>query len=249
MDTRGWKLSGGQLEIEPTPPAANALVPIQYNLLCAFESTTPRPVEWQVNTQYLPATPDFSQGFPLPSMQAHAEAGARPLSGAAFLTGSRFGTIVAKIELGGGPNARVIFTDLRPGRYALGAQLFARVSVARWGDTALLPGVFSIQSSIVPSPGDVAGEPATFTFTTEVLQAGFDGGPDPRVADFAIPPGAQWVSVLSNLDIGVRMGGEIFVERQIPSLPTHVPSGQETIQIVNYDTVDSAFVQVTFWVR
>lgn len=255
LQTKGWKVAGGQITLPALVPVINLALPVQYDLLVAFESLKPQLVEWAVNTCAL-GTASAAE-FPIIDRMITTYAGATdpdavPINEPIPNTG---GQVVCKLELGSGPNARVMWTDLRPGRFALGAQTYARVSVARWGPQPIASYPIDIQSSIVPVPFTDA-EPPTFTVATLDLAPG-------AAAGFNVPPGALWVSLdvipsIVGADAQMRLianGGQWVIKSSSTGPlaspgppPWPWPCGAANVGVLN-EGAAPASAKITFWVR
>lgn len=196
MKTRGWVQSGGVLEVGPALSPFNTISPRQYETLLSWEARVPMAVEWEVNIQQQDPT-ILAGGFPPADLSGTWLAGA--YFDASNIWDSDSGScVICKIELGSGPNARTIFTNLRGGRFALGTQSRVRISVARWlaadgGNAVLL-----VQSSVAPAQYTDA-EPPTYSAQIRI--------PAGITKSIVQPPGALWVDLaisLGNTQIEVQ---------------------------------------------
>jgi hypothetical protein len=250
LEKFGWTASGGQLELPGTLNPANLTAPIAYLFLSDWESLTPKSVEWQVNVQARDAAGLSSTAFPPPAQGIAFNAGAN------FLPLDRWDSdndscVVCKIELGAGPNARTIFSDLRPGRFALGVQTRVRVSVARWFKAAPPPqGSYDIQSSVGAAETSDA-DPPTFSAMRR-LNPG-------QLSTIFQPPGALWLDLsiaqgnttvrIQSFDFdGVKCNDPAAPVCYPPSTPWPAPSAGSTFDVTNVGPVP-AIVTVRWWVR
>ncbi len=248
MKVLGWKQDGGSIVIQPTIPAINTLEPRQFDLFASFESKEPQPVEWQVQAQYNEASTGV--GFPPIGTAFNLFAGALDVAGGPILHGAQ-GAVVCKLELGGGPNARVIYTDLRNGRFSLGVQQFVKVSVARWAINDPIGATILAQCSLVPSKGHTDAEPPVFSCLGNVAVAG--------TVSVVIPPGATWF-YLTNIDLGTQLTVNAVNARWLvdsaaaapvfypPNPPWPVPAGATVLDIENTGGATANF-NLQFWVR
>lgn len=185
--TRGWNQSGGQVTLPGELPAANANLPREFLHVLSWESLTPQSCEWQVSLQTLAAL--ANSDFPPQDTAIKYPAGA--VSGASLWAYQA--AVTCKVELGSGPDARTIYTDLIAGRYSLGVQSRVRVSVARWRSAGA---PIQIQSAVAPAK-HTDSDPPTFS----ALRL-FNSN---ESAQIMTPCGAQWFEVT-----GVAQGGGLL---------------------------------------
>lgn len=160
MKSRGWRLSGGVVQLPADLPTFNTTSPRAFTQLLEFESKLAQPVELELQLQSQPVpTPD---GFPDGASSVSPCAGAYQFGTPWNLSAPNIGIVIAKYETGSGADARTFYSDVRPGRFALGVQQRVRMSVARWLVAGVAGSFINIQGSIAPARGTDA-DPPTYT--------------------------------------------------------------------------------------
>lgn len=236
--------TGGLAEVPYTVPAGNVTFPQEWQFVTEwFADGDPRPVDLQLDTYFLPldGLVVSNPGFPT---------GQRPVfsAGSTLVTSPAGSTIVVRIELGQGPNARTLYCDLKSGRFALGSQERVRVSVARWKTSEPLTGNIRVQAGI--SETDGSGEYLTYTMVSTSIVA---------AASLTVywPPGAAWWDWYSNGDFfAVQYSPDLgYVARYANvSPPVYVPPSSPLpilssgVTLTNDGAIDSP-ITIVVWVR
>lgn len=253
MEVQGWRQAGGSCDVPAALPPLNATEPRAFVQLLEWEAKHAISCELELQTQSQPAvTPT---GFPDGSNTSGARAGAFQ---AAFswnqTAGGNNDIILAKYETGSGADARVFYSDCRPGRFSLGVQRRVRISLARWLRAGAAGTSFSVQGSIGPAHATDA-DPLTYTAAIEVLAAG--------QAQIEAPPGAQWWNFDISNGLAPFDGSMLAVANESqymkdcsplnpvqwpPSSPWPFTCGPGFINFLNTGATNLNLV-VTFWVR
>lgn len=179
MKSHGWRQSGGVLRVPGVFNPLNLERPRAFDSLLEWESELPQACELELQLQLQPDAGLSPTGFPDETVSNGFCAGA--FNGFAW---DLFETVIAKFETGGGADARVFYSDVRPGRFALGVQQRVRVSIARWlRDSSYVASSLVVQGSIGPAQATDA-DPLTYTAAIQLPAAG--------QRNLTAPPGALW---------------------------------------------------------
>lgn len=246
MDEFGERQSGGVLRVSPDLPTLNTVSPRDFTFLLEWEAKKPTSCELQMQLQY--QEPSLvASGFPDATYSYGFSAGAR-------LDGSNVwdfaDPIIAKYETGGGSNARVFYSDVRPGRFSLGVQQRVRMSIARWLQPDAGGGFIAVQGSIAACKFSDA-DPPTYTATTTIAAA--------ASKQITSPPGALWWD-FSTAQLGSQIRvtsfqGLYYKDTTIAS-PVQIPpvtpypwlTGNSLLTVENVGALE-ATVTLQWWVR
>lgn len=251
LKSRGWVQSGGQLTLPPQLSALNATVPSEWTPLLSYESLEPRACEWQVSAKYPPSL-SMDGIYPVVDTPYRFRSGAiRPGPfGSPTWWDSLSPPVTCRIELGSGPDARVIYSDLSSGRYSLGIQSRVRIGVARYALAGSAP--VHIQSSIAPVRHTDADPP---------IYSALGRFPALSNASIHAPPGAQWFSISVKGTAGntappsvaaqTRSGHFIINQQTTPPTvyPGPPPWPADDGAMTFYIGSEECWICVTYWVR
>jgi len=235
--------NGGVVILPGTLPPANATAPTQWIFVTEWVSdAAPKPVDLQIDTVAMYAVGVTPSGWPplRPMFNAGGGDGVDPIQGT---------TAIVRLELGQGPNARVLYCDLKSGRFALGSQTRVRVSIARWQTADANNQDTRVEIGI--SETDGSGEYLTYSFGGLEVLAG-------NAAGLQFPPGAAWFDYYSEGDfessyvIGDDFGYSARLAAQSPPVyipPTSpLPVSRPSVVFTNVGA-DPASLIVVVWVR
>ena len=249
MAKNGFRQAGGVAYVGAVINPLNLTTPRAFEQLLDWESKLPQACELELQLQLQPGTPLSPTAFPDELFSSGYAAGA--YNGFPWDGGS---PVITKYETGGGADARVFYSDTRPGRFSLGVQQRVRVSVARWlVDSGFVGSTLVVQGSIGPSRGTDADPP---TYTANGLV------PTAANRNLTAPPGAVWWDwQCSSGSVGVPVqvqcehGDGLFYKDTTVAAPVvYPPSAPYPVipfagfNFINLGAVDAG-VTVTFWVR
>lgn len=242
--------SGKPVRVPPTVATANATTIAQWQQLLSWERLdgVPMPVDLQLDVR-LPAS--AGGGFPEIFANNYCAGGYYDGGGGPFAwDDSAEGCIAVKIELGTGANPRTLYADCRGGRFALGSNLFVRVSVARWLAAGVTEAI--VQGGISPSDG--SGSYLTYSAVIDAVAPA-------AVAALAVPPGAEWFDFFPTADsvwsaISMDASAAWLARRDNQAAaPVYTPPtsplpllGSNGVVLTN-EGAAPAGVTVCFWVR
>lgn len=242
------RVAGGFVVVPAIMPPANMSTPLVWQQWLEWNGP-PAAVEWQVQLK----NAEQPLGFPPRNYSADWIAGASAATPGGGAVGSH---IVARIECGSGPTARMFFADVRAGRFALGVQERVRISVARWraDDPFLRP--VEYQGTIGPAQATDADPP-----TYSVIHT-FTAGEN--LNQMAVPPGAAWfdfsltAGAVRVTFTGYTGGNYGSIYRDVGASPPvsipgpgpyPVPAGAGNVNAIQPSALDGATLSLTFWVR
>lgn len=245
------RLSGGRCMIAAAVPPANASLPRTWELLLQWtRDTGPLAVDLQLQ---LTLQGNVSGANEFPSKRNTSYRAGANVSAGSLWNFAPYPLTIVMIELGSGPDARVIYSDLRSGRFSLGAQEQVRVSVARWG-----PNNDSfdclVQGSVAPSDG--SSDYLTYSASIEIAAG--------DTVTMNVPPGATFFECTADdydclltitngtpatafwvRDTTVGGAGPAFVP---PTSPIALPGGTAFLFITNDSAADHV-VTVEFFLK
>lgn len=190
------KLTGGQAPLLATVPAGNANAPNDWEFLVQWDApdNVPRECDLQITV------PNSSNAVGFPPGVIGFQAGSRSdIDSVGVDAWLDVPAVVMRIELGGGPDARTIYADLRSGRFSLGPQVRAKVSFAAWGPLPPFstPDQVTVYGSVVPPSS--SGDYLTYSATKAITGAGS--------ARVPLVPGAIWSEVYGDKSVAFQVGG------------------------------------------
>lgn len=203
--------------------------PTQWELCCKFESQQPIPVDFISFPLY-----DNASANSIPPNTAELRAGIpRNVAYRTVECG------IYKFEMGAGPDARVLYADLTPGRWALGPQTQCTVYASRYSGVATGLTDIIVRSAIAPSDG--TGDYVPFSATVTPLAAGAS-----VALSTIVPPGAQYVDIgveaatilTGNFKVRTNFGNPLYRDYLngvfYPSLGTPLPVTSGIMDFENF---------------
>lgn len=245
LKVNGFGQVGGIATLPPELSPLNLTMPVSYIFLLEWRSLKAQTCELEIQLQY--QEPSLSAaGFPDSTFSLGFSAGARR---DAVSEWSWADPVIVKYETGGGANARVFYSDLRPGRFSLGAQERVRMSFARWMLADVGGANVAVQGSIAPSHGTDA-DPPTYTASIQI--------PAGTTRQMTAPPGALWWDF--NCTVPTQLRATTYqavydkntvlgsLEQNPPVTPYPWLTSNSNIDFENLGAVDTVLT-ATFWVR